>query len=123
MVPWETREQDIDEHLDEERDKTVEGDKSWEGYQDMDGDENWEDYQDMEEDNNLVEVGPRILAPLPEIHFSPHAPMLSSVLGARRTPKYSVKNTTADNLRPCQYRHPSSPRHRRSHAPQTPTGQ
>ena len=79
-----------------------------------------EEFQAMEEDENLVEVAPRTIRSLPQIHFS-NTPMLSSILKAQRTPKPSVKKTTADNLRPFQPRHPSSPRHRRSHTPQTPT--
>ena len=79
-----------------------------------------EEFQAMEEDEDLVEVAPRTIRSLPQIHFS-NTPMLSSILKAQRTPKPSVKKTTADNLRPFQPRHPSSSRHRRSHTPQTPT--
>ena len=91
----------MDKHQDEER------------FQDV------EEFQAIEEDKNLVEVAPRIIGPLPQLHFS-NTPMLSSVLKAQRTPKPSVKRTV-DNLQPFQPRHSLSPRHRRSHTPQTPT--
>ena len=110
MIPWKTREQDIDTR-EQDKDKHQEEEKN----QDV------EEFQAMEEDENLAEVASRTLAPLPQLYFSPHTPMLSSVLKAQHTPKPSVKKTTADNLRTFQPRYPSSPRHRRSHTSQTPT--
>ena len=100
VVRWETGEQSMDEHHDEQRNLNMEVHEGIERSQNGAGNQNREEYQDREEDDNLVEVAPRILAPLPETRFSPHTPVLSSVLKAQCTPKPSVWKTTADNLRP-----------------------
>ena len=119
--------QDVEGHVGVGGSQNNEGVQNWEGYQDMEGDMGVggtqnegsdQEWEDIEEDENLVEVTPRTLAPLLEIRFSPDTPMLSSVLKMERTPKPSIKKTTAG---PFQPRHPLSARHRRSHTPQTPT--
>ena len=58
-----------------------------------------EESQEIDKDDNRVKETPREITTLPEMHFSPQTPILSSVLNARHTSRPSIKITIDNKLR------------------------